>query len=82
VEEEADESGFWLEMLRHISQLGIVEFDSQSVRELGWLEDEANQLVAITVGLRKPHEGVEVRSDPSANFEVRIAKRSGLPPTD
>jgi four helix bundle protein len=53
VEEEADESGFWLEMLRHISQLGIVEFDSESVRELGRLEDEANQLVAITVASKK-----------------------------
>ena len=53
VEEEADESGFWLEMLRHISQLGIVEFDSQSVLELGRLEDEVNQLLAITVASKK-----------------------------
>jgi hypothetical protein len=53
VEEEADESGFWLEMLRHISQLGIVESDSQSLRELGRLEDQANQLVMITVASRK-----------------------------
>ena len=45
VEEEADESGFWLEMLRDISQLGIVRFDPQSLCELDRLEDEANQLL-------------------------------------
>jgi four helix bundle protein len=53
VEEEADESGFWPEMLRRISQLGIAKFDSQSVRELGRLEDEGNQLVAIIVASKK-----------------------------
>ena len=57
VEEEADESGFWLEMLRDISQLGIVTFEPQSLRELGRLEDEANQLVAITVASRKTARG-------------------------
>jgi four helix bundle protein len=57
VEEEADESGFWLEMLRDISQLGIVKFESQSSQELDRLEDEANQLVAITVASRKTARG-------------------------
>lgn len=53
VEEEADESGFWLEMLRDISQLGIVKFEPATLSDLDRLEDEANQLVAITVASRK-----------------------------
>ncbi|MHB9008548.1 MAG: four helix bundle protein [Limisphaerales bacterium] len=53
VEEEADESGFWLEMLRDISQLGIVKFEPQCLRELDRLEDKADQLVAITVASKK-----------------------------
>ena len=57
VEEEADESGFWLEMLRDISQLGIVKFDPSAMPELDRLEDEANQLVAITVASRKTARG-------------------------
>ena len=57
VEEEADESGFWLEMLRDIAQLGIVKFGPQSLRELDRLEDEADQLVAITVASKKTARG-------------------------
>ena len=57
VEEEADESGFWLEMLREIAQLGVVRFEPQSLRELVRLEDEANQLVAITVASKKTARG-------------------------
>jgi four helix bundle protein len=57
VEEEADESGFWLEMLRDISQLGIVKFEPQSFPELDRLEDEADQLVAITVASKKTARG-------------------------
>ena len=53
VEEEADESGFWLEMLREISQLGIARFPPAALQELARLEDEANQLVAITVASKK-----------------------------
>ena len=53
VEEEADESGFRLEMLRDISQLGIVKFESRTMQELDRLQNEANQLVAITVASRK-----------------------------
>ncbi len=53
VEEEADESGFWLEMLREISQLGVARFLPADLQELARLEDEANQLVAITVASRK-----------------------------
>jgi len=57
VEEEADESGFWLEMPRDISQLGMVRFEPRTMPELDRLEDEANQLVAITVASRKTARG-------------------------
>jgi four helix bundle protein len=57
VEEEADESGFWLEMLRDISQLRVVKFEPQSLPELDRLEDEADQLVAITVASKKTARG-------------------------
>lgn len=57
VEEEADESGFWLEMLRDISQLGIVKFEPKCFPELDRLEDEADQLVAITVASKKTARG-------------------------
>src|SRR5436189_3015976 len=53
VEEEADESGFWLEMLRDIAELGIAKFPPASLPELARLEDEANQLVAIMVASKK-----------------------------
>ena len=57
VEEEADESGFWLEMLLDISQLGVVKFPPESLPELRRLEGEADQLVAITVASRKTARG-------------------------
>ena len=57
VEEEADESGFWLEMLRDISKLGIAKFPPAALQGLARLEDEANQLVAITVASRKTARG-------------------------
>ncbi len=53
VEEEADESGFWLEMLRDIIQLRHLKIDIRTSDELTRLLDEANQLVAITVASRK-----------------------------
>ena len=75
VEEEADESGFWLEMLRDILQLRAAndEFrtpvrgakpelrqspiDIRTLQELDRLEDEADQLVAITVASKKTARG-------------------------
>jgi four helix bundle protein len=57
VEEEADESGFWLEMLREISRLGIAKFPPASLPELSRLEDESNQLVAIMVASKKTARG-------------------------
>ncbi len=53
VEEEADESGFWLEMLRDIAELRHLKIDARTSKELVRLLDEANQLVAITVASRK-----------------------------
>ncbi|MSR65349.1 MAG: four helix bundle protein [Verrucomicrobiae bacterium] len=59
VEEEADESGFWLEMLRDISQLGIAKFPPGSLQELQRLESEADELTAIMVSSRKTARGNE-----------------------
>ena len=53
VEEEADETGFWLEMLRDIAQLRDLKIDPRTSAELTRLLDEANQLVAIIVASRK-----------------------------
>jgi len=59
VEEEADESGFWLEMLRDIGALRQLKSDVRTTQELARLLDEANQLVAITVASRKTARGSE-----------------------
>ncbi len=53
VEEEADETGFWLEMLRDIGQRRRLKLEAQASQELARLLDEANQLVAVTVVSRK-----------------------------
>ena len=58
VEEEADESGFWLEMLRDIAELRHLKVDARASTELTRLLDEANQLVAITVASRKTARGL------------------------
>jgi four helix bundle protein len=57
VEEEADETGFWLEMLRDIGHRRRLKLEAQSSLELARLLDEANQLVAITVASRKTARG-------------------------
>ena len=56
VEEEADETGFWLEMLRDIGQRRL-KLEAQVLQDLARLLDEANQLVAITVASRKTARG-------------------------
>ena len=53
VEEEADESGFWLEMLRDIADIRHLKIDTLTSEALIRLLDEANQLIAITVASRK-----------------------------
>ena len=57
VEEEADETGFWLEMVRDIAQRRHLKLEAQASLELTRLLDEANQLVAITVASRKTARG-------------------------
>ncbi len=57
VEEEADESGFWLEMLRDVIANRHLKIDLRTSTELARLLDEANQLVAITVASRKTARG-------------------------
>ena len=57
VEEEADETGFWLEMVRDIASLRHLKIDVRTSQELTRLLDEANQLVAITVASRKTARG-------------------------
>jgi four helix bundle protein len=57
VEEKADESGFWLEMLCDIAQLRHLPIDTRTSTELARLLGEANQLVAITVASRKTARG-------------------------
>ena len=59
VEEEADETGFWLEMVRDIASLRHLKIDVRTSQELTRLLDEANQLVAITVASRKTARGSE-----------------------
>jgi four helix bundle protein len=53
VEEEADESGFWLEMLRDILSVRNPALDVRTSDELERLRDEADQLVAIVVTSKK-----------------------------
>ncbi len=57
VEEEADESGFWLEMLRDIAEIRHLKIGIRPSKEILRLLDEANQLVAITVASRKTARG-------------------------
>ena len=57
VEEEADESGFWLEMLRDIAELRHLKIEASTSKELARLLDESSQLVAITVSSRKTARG-------------------------
>jgi len=56
VEEESDEAGFWLEMLRDIgsrTEIRHSQLDLRTSQELARLLDEADQLVAIIVASRK-----------------------------
>ena len=53
VEEEADESLFWLELLEDSSSVLNVTADPELIQELKLLQDEANQLVSIVVASKK-----------------------------
>jgi len=57
VEEEADESVFWLEFIRDLNHRRNLNFDGRLTDELGRLWDEARQLLAITITSRKTARG-------------------------
>ncbi len=77
VEEEADETGFWLEMLRDIAQLRHLKVDARVSAELTRLLDEANQLVAITVASRKTARAImtDFSSVRHSTFTIRNSFR-------
>jgi four helix bundle protein len=53
VEEEADESVFWLELIKDLQVRRNLKFKEAILVELDRLEDEARQLLAITIASRK-----------------------------
>jgi len=53
VEEEADESAFWLEFIKELSATPNFQLTPQTSAELDRLWDEANQLLAIMVSSKK-----------------------------
>ena len=53
VEEEADESVFWLEFIRELDVRRNLGIDGRVIEELVRLADEARQLLAITITSRK-----------------------------
>ena len=60
VEEEADESAFWLEFIEDLRTRRNLQFDDRTLSELNRLKDEAGQLVAITVASRKTARGTSI----------------------
>ena len=57
VEEEADESAFWLEFIRALNERRHLGLDYSSLQNLDRLRDEACQLLAITIASRKTARG-------------------------
>jgi four helix bundle protein len=53
VEEEADESAFWLEFIKDLQVRLNLRFEEGVLAELDRLQDEACQLLAITITSRK-----------------------------
>ena len=53
VEEEADESLFWLEFLKSLNQARDLQLDIRTTQELDRLSAEAGELLAITVASKK-----------------------------
>lgn len=53
VEEEADESAFWIELIQALRTRCLVDLTPEIWRELERLRDEAMQLKAITIASRK-----------------------------
>lgn len=53
VEEESDESGYWLELIEAMPGILNLPFDIQTSRELARLKQEAGELTAIMVSSKK-----------------------------
>jgi len=59
VEEEADESAFWLELIKELHLRLNLDLQEPISRELDRLEEEACELLAITIASRKTARGNE-----------------------
>ena len=57
VEEEADESAFWLEFIKDLNTRRNLQLEHRISDELTRLYDEACQLLAITIASRKTARG-------------------------
>ena len=57
VEEEADESSFWLEFIQDLNVRQHFKLRQRDSLELVRLQDEANQLLAIIIASRKTARG-------------------------
>ena len=57
VEEEADESAFWLEFIKSLDARRNLKLDDKLKHELNRLWDEACQLLAITISSKKTARG-------------------------
>ncbi len=57
VEEESDESGYWLELVEAMPGILNLPFDIQTSRELARLKQEAGELTAIMVSSKKTARG-------------------------
>jgi len=57
VEEEADESSFWLEFIQDLNGRQHFNLSERDSLELDRLRDEATQLLAITIASRKTARG-------------------------
>ena len=57
VEEESDESAFWLEFINDLNGRCNLNFDERLTKELDRLQDEACQILAIMITSRKTARG-------------------------
>jgi four helix bundle protein len=57
VEEESDESAFWLEFIEDLNRRRNLNLQIDQIGELHRLHDEALQLLAITIASRKTARG-------------------------
>ena len=69
VEEEADESAFWLEFVKDLQERQKLTLGERVLKETNRLWDEANQLLAITISSRKTARGNSDRGN--STFAIR-----------